>query len=83
MAFSGLLTDGGGKKTPLPKISDINPSMMKLSIIIPYLKNIQKYINHVTHLFHVTHPKIYKSRDTHFLTENKQLLVLLYQETQI
>ena len=50
MAFSGRLTDGGGKKTPLPKISDINPSMMKLSIIIPYLKNIQKYISHVTHL---------------------------------
>ena len=49
--FSGLLTDGegGGKKTPLPKICHTYPTMMKLGTVITYLKKIQK---------------IYKSRDT-------------------
>ena len=42
--FLGLLTDGGGKKAPpaLPKICCTYPTMMKLGIVIPYLKEIQK-----------------------------------------
>ena len=42
-AFSGLLKDGaGGQKDPLPKICHIYPVMMKLDIVIPYPKKIQK-----------------------------------------
>ena len=40
-AFSGLLTNGGGKKAPLPKICDIYTAMMKLGKVIPHLKKIQ------------------------------------------
>ena len=43
MVFWGLL------KAPLPKISHTNPTKMKLGTVIPYLKKIQKYMNHVTH----------------------------------
>ena len=38
-----------GKKTRLPKICHTYPTMMKLDTLIPYLKKIQKYINHVIH----------------------------------
>ena len=48
-SFRGLLMDGGGKKSPLPKICHTYPTKMKLSTIIPYLKKTQK---------------IYKSRST-------------------
>ena len=50
-AFSGLLTDGGAKRSPLPKICDKYPTMMKLATVIPYLEKIQKK---------------YQSRDTPF-----------------
>ena len=39
----------GAKKAPLHKISQINPTMMKLGTVAPYPKRIQK---------------IYKSRET-------------------
>ena len=39
---------GGGQKGPFPKISHTYPAMMKLGTVIPYLKKIQKYMNHVT-----------------------------------
>ena len=45
--FPGLLPDGGGP--PLPKIYDASSTMMKLGTVIAYLKEIQKYINHVKH----------------------------------
>ena len=32
----------GGKKAPLPKICQINPTMIKLGTVIPYLKKFQK-----------------------------------------
>ena len=51
-AFSGLLTDGGvggAKRSPLPKICQRYPTVMKLGTVIPYLKKIKK---------------IYESRDT-------------------
>ena len=62
----GLFRDcsrmGGAKRSPLPKICYIYPTMMKLGTVIPYLKRIQK---------------LYESRDTpldfcwhqHFLPE--------------
>ena len=40
---------GGGQKGPLPKICKIYPTMMKPATVIPYLRNIKNYINHVTH----------------------------------
>ena len=65
---------GGQKSPPLPKICHAYPTMMKLGIVIPYLKRIQK---------------IYESRDTlpefcwrqHFFTGNQQ--ILLYYKIQI
>ena len=46
--FSGLVTDVGGQKGPLPKICHIYPAIMTFGTVIAYLKKIQK---------------IYKSRD--------------------
>ena len=40
---------GGQKGLPLPYICHTYPTMMKLGTLIPYLKKIQKYLNHVTH----------------------------------
>ena len=37
-------------KSPLPKICQEYPTVMKLGTIIPYPKKTKKYINHVTHL---------------------------------
>ena len=51
-AFLGLLMDGGvGQKGPptLTKICHTYPTMMKLGTVIPYLKNIQKICELVTH----------------------------------
>ena len=46
---------GGGKKTPLPNICHTYPTIIKLGTVKPYLKTIQKDINHVTHpLFFLT-----------------------------
>ena len=46
-----LLTDegGGAKRQPIPKICHTYPTMMKLGTVIPYLKKIQEYMNHVAH----------------------------------
>ena len=41
--------DGGAKRRFLPKICQTYPTIMKLGTIVPYLKKIQKHINHVTH----------------------------------
>ena len=40
---------GGGKEAHFHKIFPAYPKMMKLDRVIPYLKKIQKYINHVRH----------------------------------
>ena len=40
---------GGKKVLPLSKICHRYPTLMKLGAVIPYLKKIQKYKNHVTH----------------------------------
>ena len=52
LAFSGLLTDGWEATpppSPLPKICQTYPKMIKLGTLVPYLKKTQKNINHVTH----------------------------------
>ena len=46
--FWGYSWIGEGKKASLPKICHTYPTMMKLGTVIPYLKKIQNYINHVT-----------------------------------
>ena len=40
---SNSYADGGGRKTPLPKICHTYPTKMKLGTVIPYLKKIQKH----------------------------------------
>ena len=42
---------GGGeaKRSPLPKICDSYPTMMKLGTVIPYPKRFKKHVNHVIH----------------------------------
>ena len=47
--FRGCSRMGGAFLTPLPKIHQTYPTMMKLVTVIPYLRKIQK---------------MYKSRDT-------------------
>ena len=42
MGFSGLLTDEGAKKNPLPKTCYIYPKMTKFGTVIPYLKKVRK-----------------------------------------
>ena len=42
---------GGAKKPFHHKICHKYPAMIKLGIVIPYLKKIKKYMNHVTSLF--------------------------------
>ena len=71
-AFSGLLMDRG-KKNSLPKICHTYPTMMKPSIVIFYLKKIQKISESPdTILTFWWHP--------HFFTGNQ---ILICQEIQI
>ena len=44
-----LLNSTGAKRPPLPKIFHASSTMMKLGTVIAYLKEIQKYMNHVKH----------------------------------
>ena len=41
----------GAKNTPLPEVCSAYPTKMKLGTVMPYLKEIQRFINHVTHPF--------------------------------
>ena len=47
--FGGCSRMGGTKEAHLPKICHADHTMMKLGIVIPYLKKTQKYMSHVTH----------------------------------
>ena len=40
---------GEVKKAPHPKMYHTYPTLMKLGTVIPCLKKIQNYLNHVTH----------------------------------
>ena len=64
-----------GSKKALPFLKSVtlmNPALMKLGTVTPYLKKIQKYINHVTHclssadisIFHQNLATFVKSRNT-------------------
>ena len=73
-AFLRLLTDRGLKGSPIPKICHIYPAMMKLGTDIPYINEIQKYINHTAN-------PLISADISIFFTRNQQ--PLLYQERQI
>ena len=47
--FRGCSQIGGAKRSLLPKICHTYPTMMKLGTVVPYLKKIKKYMNHVTY----------------------------------
>ena len=51
MDFFGAAHGWWGAKGPLPKLYHTYPTIIKLGRTIPYLKMIQKYMNHVTHPF--------------------------------
>ena len=71
MGFFGAAKGWGGAFwPPPPKICHTYPAMMKLGIVIPYLRKIKKYINRVAHPL--------SSAD---IVGNKQ--ILLHQEIQI
>ena len=42
MGFFGAAHGWGGKKTPVSKICHTYPTLVKLSTVIPYLKNMQR-----------------------------------------
>ena len=51
IGFAGAAHGWGAKKDPLPKICHTYPTIMKLGIVIPYLKKFQKlYESHDTPL---------------------------------
>ena len=86
MGFSGLFTDGGGKKTSLLKICHTYPTMMKLGKVILTLRRSKKYVNHIKHLLSsavisISSPEICNFRYTkeykHRLHFNIQFLILL------
>ena len=72
--FRGCSWTRGGEKTPILKICQTYPIIMKLGTVIPYLEKIQKlYESRVTSLEFCLHQQ--------FFTRKQQ--VLLYQEIQI
>ena len=48
-SFSGFVIDGGCGAPTYSQKSVTYPTMMKLDTVIPYLKKIQKKLNHVIH----------------------------------
>ena len=78
-AFPGLLTDGGWtKKASLPKICHTYPTMMKLGTVIPYLKKIQKYKNHVTHTLSSADISIFSPEISKFCYIKKYRYILYF-----
>ena len=65
---------GGEGELPFPKICHTFPTMMKLGTVVPYLKKIQKNMNHVPHTLTSADISIFFTRNQH---------IFLYQEIQI
>ena len=59
------------KKGPLPNICHTYLTMMKLGMVIPYLKKIQKYVNQVTHLLSSTDIRIFLLEISNFCHNKK------------
>ena len=77
-----LLTDKGGerKRPPLPKICHTYPTKMKLGTVIPYLKKIQIYMNHVTHPMSSADISIFHQKSVNFaISRNTDIeCILIY-----
>ena len=54
------------KKDALPKICHTYPTMIKLGTVIHYLKKINKYTNHVTHLLSYAGISIFHRKSPYF-----------------
>ena len=64
--------EGGGAKMPsIPKICHTHPTMMKLGSVRPYLKKIQKCMNHVTHPLSSTDIRIFLPEVSKFCYNKK------------
>ena len=71
--------EGGGgwaKRLPSPKTCDTYPMMIKLGMVMPYLKKIQKYINHETQLLRSTEIRIFSLEINKFSYIKKYKYVL-------
>ena len=66
MGFFGTAHEWGVKKAPHPKICHTYPTLMKLGTVVPCLKKIQKYINHVAHLLSSADISIFSPKISNF-----------------
>ena len=66
MGFFGTAHEWGVKKVPQPKICHTYPTLMKLGTVVPCLKKIQKYINHVAHLLSSADTSIFSPKISNF-----------------
>ena len=66
MGFFGTAHEWGVKKVPHPKICHTYPTLMKLGTVVPCLKKIQKYINHVAHLLSSADTSIFSPKISNF-----------------
>ena len=57
---------GGRQKFPLPKICHTYPAKMKLDTVIPYLKEVLKYMDHVTDVLSSADISIFSSEISKF-----------------
>ena len=57
----------GGGELPFLKICHTFPTMMKLGSVVPYLKKIQKNMNHVTHTLTSADISIFYRKSAHFV----------------
>ena len=74
----------GGKKTPLPKICHTYPAMMKLGPVIPYIKKIQKYINHVANSLSSADINIFHWKSENFaISRNEDIDCILMNNFQL
>ena len=71
-------TGQGCKKASLFKICHTypNPTMMKLGTVIPYLRKIQKTVNHVTHAFSSAVINIFSPEISNFCSIKKYRYIL-------
>ena len=75
---------GGAKRSPLlPKICHTYPAMIKLGTAIPYLKNIKKYMNHVTHPLSSTDINNFSSENSKFSCIKKLMYRLHFESLKI
>ena len=82
MGFFGTAHEWGAKKSPPPnlKICHTYPTLMKLGTVVPCLKKIQKYINHVAHLLSSADTSIFSPKISNFCYIRKYSYRLHFNE---